>query len=134
MKRGPKVKTAANSRPGSGLIPHGGASAPSDLTGAGQAEYDRLVGVLEAKGTLDRVDLGVVAEAARIKDLLDRSYRLAGALPDRDTIKMIGLLTSQRRGLLRELGLTLIPSRSLVRTNPVPAEEDPLASRIKLSG
>ena len=34
----------------------------------------------------------------------------------------------------RELGLTLMPSRSMVKTNPVPAEEDPLAKMIRLRG
>jgi hypothetical protein len=134
MARGKKLRTAANSdKAHAKVLRHGTLEPPSDLTGAARVEYDRLVGVLAAKGTLDRVDLGVVAEAARAKDWLDRSYKVDGS-PSLQEIAAVSKLTSQRRGLLRELGLTLIPSRSVVRTNPVPAEADPIAGKIKLSG
>lgn len=59
----------------------------------------------------------MLTECARIKDLLDRVQKSAASGEvDRDVVKTIGLLTSQRRGLLRELGLTLQPSRTLVKT------------------
>lgn len=133
--RGPKPKTAANSPRlgGAKVIRHETLEPPSDLIEGARAEYDRLVGVLQAKGTLDRMDLAVIAECSRIKGLLDAMHKLAETDPDRLTICSIGMLTSQRRGLLRELGLTSQPSRSVVKTNPVAAEADPIASRIKLA-
>lgn len=136
MKRGPKLRSAQNShdtRPG--IVRHETLEPPSDLPPAARAEYNRLVGVLQAKGTLDRVDLGVIAEAARTKEWLDQSYQAtAGRVPTLVEIAAVSKLTSQRRGLLRELGLTLQPSRSVVKTNAVPAEIDPIAAKIKLMG
>jgi phage terminase small subunit len=136
MPRGPKQKTSRNShktRPG--IIRHETFEPPSPLTKEARTEYDRLLAVLGAKGTLDRVDLAVVAECSRINALLDRAHALAEKLVERDAIKMIGLLTSQRRGLLRELGLTTQPSRNLVKHSPAPTDkaDDPIAARIKLA-
>lgn len=137
--RGPKIKTAENSsRSRKGIIRRTSEAPASTLVDVAQIEYQRLLEVLRVKGTLDRVDLAVVTEASRIKALLDRAHKASEGEgePVWGTIKLIGLLTTQRRGLLRELGLTLQPSQSKVRTNAVPAESeaDPIASRIKLSG
>jgi len=138
MKRGPKVRTSRNaSDRRQGLIRRETTAPPSDLTDVAKAEYDRLIAVLEAKGTLDRLDLGIVAEAARIKALLDRAHADVLLIEPR-AIQVVALLTSQRRGLLRELGLTLQPSRSVVRGNSgAPdgdAEEDPIREHLKISG
>lgn len=137
-QRGRKPRTARNSSDRhSGLIRRESLEPPSVLGDAAKAEYWRLVGVLDEKGTLDRVDLAVVAEAARIKAILDRAYADVELVLDRDALKTIGAMTTHRRGLLRELGLTLHPSRSIVRTNPSKseaAEDDPVAAMIKLSG
>lgn len=134
MSRGPKTRTAANST--RGFIRHASFAPPSELTDAAKAEYNRLIEVLMEKGVLDRLDLGLVAECARIKDVLDQAYKAVTGAPDRDTIKMIGLLTSQRRGMLRELSLTLQPSRANYKANAIAPEReaDPIASHIKLSG
>jgi hypothetical protein len=135
--RGPKLRSAKNAGRGrSGLIRRESLSPPSDLTEAAQAEYGRLCDVLESRGTLDRVDLAVLAEAARIKALLDRAHAVVD-VSDGHSIKVVNLLTTQRRGLLRELGLTLMPSRSLVRTNASNSEKkeaDPLGELIRLHG
>src|SRR3954469_297183 len=97
--RGPKAKTASNSPRlgGAKVIRHETLEPPSELPDAARAEYDRLVGVLPAKGALDRMDLAVIAECARIKGLLDVLHKLAETSPDRLTISSIGMLTSQRR-------------------------------------
>lgn len=137
-QRGRKPRTARNSpdrHPG--LIRHGSLEPPSALDKVAKVEYGRLVDVLDEKGTLDRIDLAVVAEAARVKALLDRAHAMVEKALDPWAVKMINVLTTQRRGLLRELGLTLQPSRSVVRTNPSQseaAEDDPVAAMIKLSG
>lgn len=136
MPRGPKTKTARNTSPRhKELIRHETLEPPCDLTEAARAEYDRLIAVLSTKGTMDRVDLGVVAEAARIKDELDIAHVVFRAGRNLAGAKLVGLFTSQRRGLLRELGLTTAPNRSVVRANPVPAEkdDDPVAGKIRLA-
>jgi hypothetical protein len=129
-KRGPKIRTADNAREGHpGLIRRDSLDSPSDLSTGAQAEYQRLLDVLRAKGTLERVDIGVIAEAARIKALLDTAHGMIDVLMDPKIMKMVGALTTQRRGLLRELGLTLQPSRSVVRGNPAGSERDSMASK-----
>ncbi len=108
--RGPKPKTPENSRPTvaiSGLI-----QPVSPLKAKGKREFGRLVSVLRRRGTLDKVDVGTITEAARVKELLDAEY--ASNAPD---VKAVGLLTNLRRGCLRELGLTLQPSRATYRTS-----------------
>jgi hypothetical protein len=134
-RSGPKPRTAKNtSGRHPGLIRRSSEEPTSELSLEALREFQRLLEVLRSMGTLDRVDLGVVTEAARVKDLLDQFYRIPG-LPNRATIAAIGLLTSQVRGLRRELGLTTMPSRSLVRVDPGPFEggDDPVATRIRLA-
>jgi len=54
---------------------------------------------------------------------------------DIEKVKLVNLLTTQRRGLFRELGLTLQPSRSVVKTvAKTPEEPDPIAKLIRISG
>jgi phage terminase small subunit len=136
MSRGPKVKTARNSRVA--VIRHETLEPPSTLTKPARAEFDRLVGVLRCKGTLERVDLGILAEAGRVKALLDQMHRNVEKDPnDWRSANRIGTLTTQRRALFRELGLTLLPSRSMIKTNPVGSDRDeepgPWASKLKVS-
>lgn len=48
---------------------------------------------------------------------------------------MISLLTTQRRGLLRELGLTIKPSTTLVKTiakNQEKSDVDPWVGKLKI--
>lgn len=135
MPRGPKLRTAHNTRRGSrGIVHHETLEPPCPLSGAARAEYDRLVKVLASKGTLDRVELLTVASAARVKGTLDALYQADPELSERGAVGRAGILFSQLRGLLRELGLTLQPSRSVVKTNAVTEEADPIAGKIKLSG
>jgi phage terminase small subunit len=134
-QRGPKPRTADNARPGhKELIRHDSLEPPCELSRAARKEYDRLLGVLRDKGTLDRVDLSCVAECARIKTLLDLAHKDAADSIDWEKAKLVGLLSGQHRGRLRELGLTTRPHLSVVKSNPVPAEDDPVAGFIKLSG
>jgi phage terminase small subunit len=137
MSRGPKPRTAENARLGhKELIRHETLESPCELTEAALAEYRRLVGVLQAKGTLDRVDLCVVAECARVFGLLNHAHADIEGKPTWQQAKLVGLLTTQRRGLLRELGLTTQPCRSVVKANPVGSERDeknPWEGRLKVS-
>jgi hypothetical protein len=117
-RRGPKLQTA-NNAPGNvkGFIRHESLTPTSALTPEALAEFDRLIAVLDARGTLDRVDLAVVTNAARVKALLDRAEADVKDNLDPIRLKAMTTLLAQHRGLLRELGLTLQPSRSLIRTN-----------------
>jgi phage terminase small subunit len=141
MSRGPKQKTARNSRRGSaGIIRHEALEPPSVLTRQAREEYDRLVGVLQCKGTLDRVDLGVIAEAARVKALLDRLHRkIEKDQDDWRALNRLCTLTTQRQALLRGLGLTTQPCRSVVKANPIGSQRDeepnpsPWAGKLKVS-
>ena len=136
-KRGPKIRTAENAADGHpGVIRRNGLDAPSELDEVAETEYQRLLDVLSAKGSLDRVNLGVVAEAARIKSLLDHAHELVNILMDPKIVKMVGALTTHRRGLLRELGLTLQPSRSVARTTLGSERDDKQSAwtkRLKIS-
>jgi phage terminase small subunit len=134
-RRGPKPRNAGNSGNPGGAKGPARVDPPSELTPAAEAEFRRLVDVLDARGSLGRVDLAVVAEAARVKALLDRAHDVAD-VTDPATIKVLNVLTTQRRGLLRELGLTLQPSRSVVRTDArsTDAEEDPVRKHLRIRG
>jgi phage terminase small subunit len=134
-KRGNKVRTSQNSRiapPGS--ITHATLEPPSDLPAAASAEYDRLLGVLTSNGMLERVDLNCVANAARVKALLDRAHKDVEDNMDPKKVQIVALLTSQHRGLLRELSLTSQPSKSVFRATPATnAEvEDKWAGKLKI--
>lgn len=135
--RGPKVRTQENSRQGvAGSLTHEGFDPPCKLSMPAKREYYRLVGLLDSAGTIERVDLMCVANAARIKALLDRAYRDLRRLPNQDSLKAVNMLTTQHRGLLRELGLTSQPSRTVFRAKPKGSERDdqsPWAGKLKVS-
>lgn len=132
--RGPKIKTAQNSTGGE-LIRHRRLDSPSQLTEAAKGEYDRLLSILSDKGTLDRLDLALVANCARFKVLVDRASAELDYYVDDKGADKLNKLTAQWRGLMRELGLTTAPNRSVVRTNPInsTSKPDAPASRIKLA-
>jgi phage terminase small subunit len=134
--RGPKIRTAGNaSAAHPGVIRHETLAPPCPLSKAAQAEYDRLISLLRSKGSLDRIEIGIVAKCARFSATLDALYASDPDLVDRGSVSRAGILSSQIRGLLREIGLTVQPSRSLVKTSPMTPEEiDPIAGKIKLSG
>jgi hypothetical protein len=117
--RGPKTKTLLNSRKGpSGSIVHGCLDPPCDLTDDAKVEYERLLDVLRSAGTLERVDLLCVANAARVKALVDKAHKALDDDMDPTRVKLLNLLTTQLRGLMRELALTLQPSRTTFRAKP----------------
>lgn len=126
MNRGPKIKTAENSRRGcQELIHHETLDPPCELSEEAEAEYWRLMEILSDRNTLSRVDLVCVAECARIKVLLDQAHaaQQSDGL-DWQSAKLIGLLTTHHRGRLRELGLTTAPNRSVVRSTPKGSERE----------
>jgi phage terminase small subunit len=134
--RGPKPKTAVNaSRKPPRALPLTKLNPPSELNAEALAEFRRLIAILDNRGTLERVDLAVVAECARIKDLLDRAHGFVDRSIDPKMIAVVTQLTSQRRGLLREMGLSIMPSRSVVKTTMKSPEAttEPVAKLIKMA-
>ena len=134
--RGPKPRTVRNSPPRpSGTVPISEIEPTSALNPEALAEFRRLVAVLDNRGTLDRIDLAIVTECARIKDLLDQNHKLLSITMDPKTVAIVTQLTSQRRGLLREMALTMTPSRSVVKTvarSNADDAGDPMARLVKL--
>jgi P27 family predicted phage terminase small subunit len=145
MKRGPKVKTAQNSLESvSGLIRHRELKVPKAFPRAAKAEFRRLIQALTQVGLLDKVDLGVITECARVTGLLHAAHKLIaddgmyqvtsnGLKTKHPAMDAISILTSQRRGLLRELGLTISPRRAQIK-NAESTSQDPLEALIKLHG
>jgi hypothetical protein len=136
MPRGPKPKTAKNSRQRARALPVSQYPAPtSELTAVALVEFQRLCRALDGKGMLDRADVGVITKAASTKALLDRANEdLIDQPMDADKVRMITSLDAKYLAYLRALSLTLFPSRSVVKTvakNPDAA--DPIKGFIKLA-
>ncbi len=90
-------------------------ASPVKLSKPARVEYKRLLGVLQTFGSLEVIDLMCVANAARTKALLDAAYKDLGGELDRLKINTVNKLTTQHRGLMRELGLTTSPNRASFR-------------------
>ncbi len=120
-----------------GSIAHDGLDPPCKLNRAARIEYDRLLDVLKSGGVLERVDLNCVANAAKIKALLDRAHKDLGRSLDPIKLGAVLKLTTQHRGLLRDLGLTSQPSRTIFRGKPAGSERDnnesPWVGKLKVS-
>jgi P27 family predicted phage terminase small subunit len=116
-KRGPKAKTAANSRrrsPAAGLWE--GFAPPGSFDAATLAEFHRLVGNLRRVGTLGKTDPQLVVAAARTQALLDRAHETLaadgltvegghGSTNPHPLLMAANSLTLRLRGLYRDLGL-----------------------------
>jgi hypothetical protein len=105
-KRGPKAKTAANSRrrsPAAGLWE--GFAPPGSFDAATLAEFHRLVGNLRRVGTLGKTDPQLVVAAARTQALLDRAHETLAADGPHPLLMAANSLTLRLRGLYRDLGL-----------------------------
>jgi hypothetical protein len=136
--RGPRPKTVKNSRGGAvGSIPHEDLEPPCRLTKAAETEYWELVAVLKSAGTLERVALHCVANAAVAKVLVERAVRgLGRGGLDPASVAIYDRLLRQYRGTLRELGLTSQPSRTVFRANSSAGDQqsdNDWANRLKVS-
>ncbi len=88
---------------------------------AARREFKRLVTAVSSKGLAGRVDAGHLTLCAIL------TAELAAVLEEGEAaknIKVVSQLTTQIRGLKREMGLTLIPSRSALRASVVPDQQD----------
>lgn len=120
--RGPKKKTAANSRPKPPLQGWDG-FAPPDLDPVAQAAYARLVAALRHRGTLEKTDPSLVVAAARTLSLIERAESEIASAPEltlttangtlmpHPASKIANMATQRLRGLMRDLGLTLATAR-----------------------
>jgi len=131
-QRGPKARTPRNERPASRFVDTN-IEPTCELTEGAKVEFKRLVATLWERDLLDRAEIGHISQAARVKDWLDTVCGKPGG-----DVRDAAMLLTHLRGLHRELGLTLQPSKGVGRNKalpePVEAEDDPVAGRIKLSG
>jgi hypothetical protein len=129
-RRGPKARTPRNERPAFRFADVN-LEPTCELGEVGKAEFKRLVAVLWERDLLDRAEVGHISQAARMKEWVDKVCKAEDA-------REAAMLLSQLRGLHRELGLTLQPSKGVGRSKalpePIEAEDDLVAGRIKLSG
>ena len=117
MKRGPKPQTIRNSpQKAPRTIPLEQVEPTSTLNAEAMAEFRRLLSVLDNMGILERVDVSIVTEAARTKELLDRAYQLHERGIDAKAVMLVTQLTCRSQGLMRMLGLSVLPSRTHVHT------------------
>jgi P27 family predicted phage terminase small subunit len=116
--RGPKKKTASNSRPRPDRESlWQGFSPPKLLNDAETREYHRLVANLRRIGTLDTIDPSLVIATARTIVMLEQAHaELAGssltiesgngtAMPH-PAVGTVNRLTTRLRALMSDLGLT----------------------------
>ena len=147
VKRGPKPKTRANSRPNKSAGIWSDAEIPSMTDGA-RKEFNRLVGVIERAGVKDRTDLSVVVNAARLSDLIDRAHAEVEAIGlvlvtenlDGETktkanpmLATVNSLTRQHLLLMKDLGL--VPSTSKLTDVSTPTgTDDPMSDFLTIVG
>ncbi len=115
QNRGPKLRTAANTAPGQSKLDRAGFEPTFKLDLAGRREFRRLVAAITARGLVGRVDVGHLTLCAHLSAELERILRDPVGP---ETIKLVTTLTSQIRGLKREMAITLQPSRNAVKTMP----------------
>lgn len=129
--RGPKPQTARNRRPAAPVAtPLGVIEPTSTLDVDALKHFYKLLADLDRMGILERVDITLVTEAARIKECLDRVYEMNNPIKHAGKIAQF---TCRYQGLVRMLGLSVQPSRSVVKTVAKDqTSTDPTASKIKL--
>jgi hypothetical protein len=110
-RRGVKPKTLENSRK-TLMLPAPNAPT-SRLKASGRHEFARLVDLCQRRGILERIDISILTEAARAKQLLDQECRRG---PEMDVRAYVSL-ASLRKNLLGALGLCLQSSRATSRAH-----------------
>jgi hypothetical protein len=123
-RRGPKVRLSTVPMPAVGRV-----EAPVELSAGEQAEFNRLVERANRLGLLARNDPMALADLARAQCLLNRLY--AGKAPD---VAEIAKTQNIVRGLRRECGITVQPSRVMLRTSPGEAMDQRSYWREKMAG
>jgi hypothetical protein len=114
QNRGPKLKTAANSAPSQSRFDRAPMEPTIRLTLAGRREFRRLVQALVSRGLIGKVDAGHVSLCAALTAELEKAMEVITPL----SVSMVTTLASQVRGLKREMGLTIQPSRSITKVTP----------------
>ncbi len=137
--RGPKPKTSKNAaqRP-SDEIRINDLTPTADLSPKAMDEFLRLARTLDLQGRLDNVDVGVITMTAQDKALMDRMNELIDkerGFPDEKHITARNGVRNKWYTGMRSLGLTVLPSRSVVKTIAKDTQAaDPIAGKIKLHG
>jgi hypothetical protein len=131
-KRGPKRRTVENSRStAQGYIRHKALEPVSALEADERAEFDRLIVVLVQRGSISQVELRYVTEAARVGVMLSKVNRRPPI--EIEEVRAVAMLTTQLRGLYRDMGLNTLPSRTKIhgssQNGPASADRDPWGNR-----
>jgi hypothetical protein len=109
FRRGPKTNTRINN----GALRITGTVEPTrKLKRRERTEFDRLVRLLQQRGTFEKVELSTITYAATYKILLDDEL----ARPE-PRMRQLSTLSNLHRNRLRDLGLPLQPSRAKHRVN-----------------
>jgi len=105
---------------------------PFKLPRGGLTEFRRLAAILTARGMIERVDLGIMCECARTSAVLNDLHENLTDDPPATLLRCICQLTNVRRGLLRDLGLTIQPSTVIRPVAPL-ADATKWAKTLKVS-
>lgn len=141
-KRGPKPKTAANSKRKTAAGIWSDVAPCREMSDGARDEFHRLVEVLRRAGTLERSELSHVVSLASITDLLDRVYLELGrgeltsvtesgsgamGIKAHPLLSQINALTMRQTTLLTALGLTPASAKlTNVTTEDDTASDDPI--------
>jgi hypothetical protein len=136
--RGEQTKTPSNSRKRITMVPESEYPEPTaELNRIALKEYKRLCRVLDSHGMLERAEPGVITSASLTKERLVSLYKnLAFGLDPKYIDSKINAAENIYLGRLKALGLTLQPSRSVVKTTarqPVDSS-DPWSNKAKIVG
>jgi hypothetical protein len=135
MPRGPKPKTAMNSsRSQKGFIRLAQIKPTSELSEVALAEFKRLIVVLDSTGALQRVDLAIPTESARIKAMLDDHYASCNGEYDSKVVSAIAQLVNVQKGLWRQMGICTQPSRVMHQAKPAYRDSSGIAQFIRIPG
>lgn len=146
-KRGPKVKTAANSPmfgAGSAVISWDDVEPPDGLSDVAREAWDHVVGLLRKAGTLEKTDPRLVELYAVNADLVRRGYQevdrdgmtfatKGGAFKPHPSLAVINQASIRLKGIIGEMGLS---PASASLSSPVDDfdESDPIAHLLREQG
>lgn len=123
-KRGPKPGPKIRFTPAPGRI-----DSPVELNADERAEFDRLVELVNGRGLLARIDPAALADLARAQVTLNGLYAAKAR-----NVKAIAQMQNVVRGLRRETGISIQPSRVMLRTTPGEATSSRAYWTAKLAG
>jgi P27 family predicted phage terminase small subunit len=144
-KRGPKARTAENSRPTSAEVPGQDWTPPDYLSDRARCEFARVASLLAARGVLDKTDVRQVELFAMNYDLARHAYELIrtegptvtsdrGNVSEHPAVTTLNSATIRLKAIANDLGLTPASSRHANPSHGSKQEDDPWAGLLKVTG